>query len=186
MSTTTSAAARVATRFARGTKSAAVLFRGVPAGWNWGWWSDGVPRLHLVPVDTSHRGAGRSWLENAHGKRTFEVEGSIPESVLDAVQVIIAEDRPRIEDAWVKYMGVMGWLTVGLQAGGDLAVTCYRCTAHERQMLHGIPWGGIIGDRDPEPDDLEIDWEAAQLVLGGLPRSGRVKVPVRLFVFRDG
>jgi hypothetical protein len=171
MSTTASTAARVATRFAHGTKSAAVLIHGVPSGWNWGWWSDNVPRLHLVPVDVDHHRAGRIWLEGVDGKRTFVVEGGIPESVVRDVQVIIAEDRPQIEDAWVRYMGAMGWLTVGLQVGGDLEVLCYEGTPNERRTRHGIPWGGVIGDRDPEPDDFEIELDTTNLVLGGLGRG---------------
>jgi hypothetical protein len=112
------------------------------------------------------------------------VEGEIPHSMLRDVEVVIAEERPRIEDAWVSHMISKDWLSVTFVPGGDLEVVCYRRTTMERQAIHGIPWGGIVGDRPPEPDDFEIDRDSSELVLRTIGQS-RVRVPLRFLVFRS-
>jgi hypothetical protein len=53
----------------------------------------------------------------------------------------------------------------------------------ERQAIHGIPWGGMVGDRLPEADDFEIDRDSSDLILRAIGQS-RVRVPLRLLVFR--
>jgi hypothetical protein len=50
-----------------------------------------------------------------------------------------------------------------------------------------VPWTRSVrsaGYQPLRPDDLEIDLDGADLVLGGLGQ-GRVRVPLRLLVFRD-
>jgi hypothetical protein len=42
---------------------------------------------------------------------------------------------------------------------------------------------GIVGDRLPESDDLEIDGDSSELVLRAVGQS-RVRVPLRFLVFR--
>jgi hypothetical protein len=111
-------------------------------------------------------------------------DGEIPQSVLRNVEVIIAEERPRIEDAWVGHMLRKNWLSVAFVPGGDLKVVCYRGTTMERQAIHGIPWGGLVGDRLPESDDFEIDRDSSDLILRAIGQS-RVRVPLRLLVFRS-
>jgi len=110
-------------------------------------------------------------------------DGKIPETVLRDVEVIIAEERPRVEDAWVRHMLRRNWLSVAFVPGGSLSVVCYEGTSMERQAIHGIPWGGLVGDRLPESDDFEIDRDSADLILRAIGQS-RVRVPLRLLVFR--
>jgi hypothetical protein len=103
--------------------------------------------------------------------------------VLRDIEAIIAEGRPLIEDAWVGHMIRKDWLSVAFLPGGDLEVVCYEGTTMERRAVHGIPWGGIVGDRLPESDDLEIDGDSSELVLRAVGQS-RVRVPLRFLVFR--
>jgi hypothetical protein len=49
----------------------------------------------------------------------------------------------------------------------------------ERELIHRVPWGGIIGHRYPEPSDIELDPDGVDLVLGGLLGRGRVRLPLR-------
>jgi hypothetical protein len=121
-------------------------------------------------------------LEDPEGKQCMIVEGEIPDSVLRDIEAIIAEGRPLIEDAWVGHMIRKDWLSVAFVARGDLEVVCYKGTAMERQAIHGIPWGGIVGDRLPEAHDLEIDGDSSELILRATGQS-RVRVPLRFLVF---
>jgi hypothetical protein len=175
-------AARAVARFASKGDQATVIIRDTPAGWLWGWWLYGVPRLGLVPLRPNHRRIGQIWLEDPAGKRCLTVAGEIPPSVLRKVQSIIAAERSRIEDFWVGHMIEKNWLAVDFAPSGDLRVVCYRGTPAERQMTHCIPWRGIAGDRAPRPDDLEIDRTTAELVLRAMGRS-RVRVPLRFLAF---
>ena len=111
------------------------------------------------------------------------VEGEIPHAVLRDIEAIIAEGRPLIEDAWVGHMIRKDWLSAAFVPGGDLEVVCYKGTTTERRATHGIPWGGIVGDRLPEAHDLEIDGDSSELILRAIGQS-RVRVPLRFLVFR--
>jgi hypothetical protein len=175
--------ARVVARLAPNGDQAAVLTRDMPTGWLWGWGPDDFPRLSLRPLNAKHCNVVRIWLEDPEGKQCMIVEGKIPHSVVSDVEAIIAEERPRIEDAWVSHMIRKDWLSVTFVPGGDLEVVCYEGTTMERQAIHGIPWGGIVGDRLPESDDLEIDRDSSELVLRAIGQS-RVRVPLRFLVFR--
>jgi hypothetical protein len=122
-------------------------------------------------------------LEDPEGKRCLIVDGEIPHSVLRDVEAIIAEERTLIEDAWVGHMISKDWLSVVFVPGGYLEVVCYRGTTRERQAVHAIPWGGVVGDRLPEAHDLEIDRDSSELILRAIGQS-RVRVPLRFLVFR--
>jgi hypothetical protein len=123
-------------------------------------------------------------LEDVEGKQCMIADGKIPETVLRNVEAIIAEERPWIEDAWVGHMLRKNWLSVAFVPGGNLKVVCYVGTTMERQTIHGIPWGGLVGDRLPESDDFEIDRDSSDLILRAIGQS-RVRVPLRLLVFRS-
>ena len=159
-----------------------VIIRDTPTGWLWGWWLDGTPRLGLMPLRPNHRQLGQVWLEDPAGERGVTAEGEIPPAVLRKVEVIIAGARSRIEDFWVGHMISKNWLAVDFAPSGDLRVVCYRGTPMQRQMTHGIPWRGIVGDRAPQADDLEIDRTTSELVLRSMGQS-RVRVPLRFLVF---
>jgi hypothetical protein len=175
-------AARAVSRFASPGDRGIVIIRDAPAGWLWGWWLDGAPRLGLLPLDPTHRKLGRIWLEDPEGKRCLVAEGEIPRSVVRNVEGIVTQERSRIEDFWVAHMISQDWLSVDFTPGGDLKVVCYQKTPRERETIHGIPWRGIAGDRAPEPDDLEIDRGASELNLRAMSQS-RIRVPLRFLVF---
>src|SRR5207247_1137437 len=92
----------------------AVILRGIPPTFNWGWFSREDPRMHLQTVDRAHIHLHyKVWLENK-GRRVIEPEPGIPAKVLKALQVEIVKQRERIEAEWAAFMIKNDWLQVRL------------------------------------------------------------------------
>lgn len=113
----------------------AVIIRGVPPTFNWGWFSREDQRMHLQTVDRAHVGLHyKIWLESK-GRRVFEPEPGIPAKVLKAVQTTIDTERERIEAEWAAFMIRKGWLQVRF-ANGIITLNAYpRSPNHFERTL---------------------------------------------------
>jgi hypothetical protein len=162
-------ASRVAARFAL-TKTATIVLRDTPApGWAWGWYADVEPRMAIEPMGIAHRGLGRIYLETPDGHRTFEPVGRVPAEVLAPLRSAIKRGWPRIAQAWTRTMLAKGWLHLGLAGlprDGRVWVAAYQGTANLRVHLLPGDWTRIIGSRSPQPEDVDLDWNTGELVIG--------------------
>ncbi|MBN2193984.1 MAG: hypothetical protein JW751_14310 [Polyangiaceae bacterium] len=182
-STTTSA--RILHRYLSATrrKTAAVVLRDCPRGWDWGWVIGSEPPMHVIPMMAGSRQLGRVDLEDREGRRIFRPEGRIPNNVLNVLATEVAMHSIEIEDAWCHHMVGQAWITpeVDPQNGG-VDVTLYGGTANERTRAIKVNWPKIIGPRKPAQADVEIDGEAAEFIVGA--REARpIRVPLSLIVF---
>lgn len=177
-------ARRVAERYvASASKTATVVLTNSPPGWDWGWVVGSEPGMHVVPMLAGRTHIGRVDLEDEHGQACFLPRGRIPTDVLIELNQAIESHRPRIEQAWTRHMATSGWIEVALDAvGASLMVMAYPGTSNER--IHGfeVRWCRIIGGRRPEQEDVEIDANTGELVLGVRERRP-VRVPLRRVVF---
>lgn len=88
----------------------AVVIRGAPPGYNWGWFSREDQRMHLQVVSRKHLDLEyKVWLEK-HGRRCFEPAGNIPARLLKKLEADVATKRKSIEAEWVHFMIELGWL----------------------------------------------------------------------------
>jgi hypothetical protein len=101
---------RVASRFVSSTVRTAAVAHVDPLGYSWGWFSDDIPRMSLVPMDPAHRGAARVWLESG-GYRAFEVDHHQSDDLdLDELRASVTKTRDSIEQAWLVHSAKKGWL----------------------------------------------------------------------------
>jgi hypothetical protein len=144
-----------------------IVIHGVPEGYDWGWFSDAPPRMHIETIDR-RRVRHRIWLESPTGKRIVEPDGDVAVALVEAVRPMVELARPKIEAAWTRFMLSRGWLCARLLAGGRVELSIYRDTSNERSEVFQVLWPGIIGQREPEPDDVTIvvDGEKPVLRLG--------------------
>jgi hypothetical protein len=113
----------------------AVIIRGVPPTYNWGWFSREDQRMHLQTVDRAHLHLHyKIWLENK-GHRVFEPEPGIPAKVLKVVQKVVADERERVEAEWAAFMIRNTWLKVRY-ANGIITLYAYpRSPNHFERTL---------------------------------------------------
>jgi hypothetical protein len=143
-------AARVARRFLGSTIRSAVVAHVDPLGNSWGWFADGPPRMHLVPVDPKHVGTARVWLED-RGLRSFEVDYRITGSDLDLDELreSVRESRDRIESEWLRSCDRRGWLAYSSR---DAMVAVYFGTSE--QIVRTLRESTCV------PEILRLDIEA--------------------------
>jgi hypothetical protein len=110
----------------------AVVLKGVPGGYSWGWFSREDQRMHIQSVDDEHSGAYKVWLEE-RGHRVFQPEAALPRKVSDALAAEVANQRRRIEASWASFMVRKGWLELS-SSPGTLTLTIYPRTAQARTV----------------------------------------------------
>jgi hypothetical protein len=99
-----------------------LILRGVPKGYDWGWFSREDPRMHLQVIDDEHKHLRyKVCLEN-RGRRTFQPDGTLPARVLKALRTRVDEERERIENLWTLLMVQSKWLAIALD-GSLVTVT---------------------------------------------------------------
>lgn len=186
MITTTASAARVLDRYliANRKRKASVVLTDSPKGWDWGWFGTADPPLAIVPMNRDHRHLGRVILEDRHGARVFDPLGEIPQSVLDELAAEVDLHDQEIEDAWAYYVAIRGWIRPEVRAEerNSLRISIYSGTKSARMRQLEVSWPKIIGDRAPEPDDVEIDVENAELLIGAQEHKP-IRVPLRFVIF---
>lgn len=142
--------ARVARRYLGSFLRTAVVAHVDPLGNSWGWFADGPPRMHLVPVDPTHVGTARVWLED-RGTRSFQVDfrATYCDIDLDELRESAKKSRDRIESEWLRSCDRRGWLAYSPR---DAMVAIYFGTAEQIvRRLHESRW---------EPECLKLDLEA--------------------------
>jgi hypothetical protein len=107
----------------RNGRDMAVVLRGVPKGYSWGWFSREDPRMHLQTLDSKHQGLYKVWLEKK-GKRVFEPSGEIPASVRKRLEADVTSKRRHVEGRWVNFMIANHWLSLSMK-GSLITVTAY-------------------------------------------------------------
>lgn len=184
----TSSAARVLHRFLSAAsprrKTAAVVLTDSPPGWDWGWFGNVDPPLHIEPMKAGHRNLGRVYLEDGDGRRVFRPEGRIPAEVLSELAREVDLHDVEIEDAWAYHAVIRGWIepVVEPDQREPLLLRIYAGTSSERTRQLRVNWNRIIGGRRPTPADVVIDAEAVELVVGARVRQP-VRIPLRHVVF---
>ena len=184
-STSPASSARILSRYlsAARTKTAAVVLTDVPKGWSWGWVVNSEPPMHVIPMLAGRTHIGRFDLEDEHGQPVFRPRGRIPTDVLINLHEAGQIHRPRIEQAWTRHMAGQRWILVGVdRLGGGLMVLIYPGTKNERVKGYEVNWCKIIGGRRPEQEDVQINAERGELILGARERRP-VRMPLRRVVF---
>jgi hypothetical protein len=145
-----STATRIARRFLGSQLRTAVIAHVDPLGNSWGWFCDGVQRMHLEPLSPQNHGAARVWLER-RGRRCFEVDHIEPGSKLDIgeLRASVRRSRDAIEGAWLQSSERRGWLAYSAR---DAMVSLYWGTPH--QVVRRLPEPG------QRPQLLQIDAQA--------------------------
>jgi hypothetical protein len=100
-----------------------VILRGVPKGFDWGWYSREDPRMHLQIVDSKNLDRYKVWLEKS-GKRVFESVGKIPSKTLKGLEAEVKALRRHIEGRWTNLMIENGWLRFSMR-GRNVTLTAY-------------------------------------------------------------
>ena len=100
-----------------------VILRGVPKGFDWGWYSREDPRMHLQIVDGKNPGRYKVWLEK-DGKRIFEPVGKIPGKTLKVLEAEVKNLRRFVEARWTNLMIENGWLRFNMR-GREITLTVY-------------------------------------------------------------
>lgn len=183
--TSTSPSARIVSRYlsAATKKTAAVVLRDVPTGWSWGWVVGSPPRMHVQPMTAGSTHLGRIDLEDEDGGRVFRPVGRIPTDVLIELSASVEIHRAEIEQAWTRHMAGQQWIDVAVDAlAGKLMVQVYGGATFERVHGFEVNWSRIMGSRRPTQDDVAIDADRGELVLGARERSP-MRVPLRRVVF---
>jgi hypothetical protein len=146
---------RVARRFLGSSVRTAVVAHVDPLGNSWGWFANGPPRMHLVPVDPTHVGTARVWLEE-RGTRSFQVEfrATYCDLDLDELRASVIRARDAIESAWLRSCDLPGWLAYSPR---DAMVAIYFSTSEQIvRRLHDSRW-------DPESLQLNVEENSACL-----------------------
>jgi len=183
---TSTSSARILDRYlsAAREKSAALVLRDSPTGWHWGWFANAEPPMHIVPMKAGHHHLGRIDLEDRHGNRVFKPTGKIPADVLIELAQEVELHDIEVEDAWCREAAMRGWIQPGIDAlGGRLMVGVYIGQENERIRGFDVAWSKIIGQRRPVQDDVDVDVERSELIVG--PKEARpIRIPLRHVVFR--
>lgn len=168
-------AARVKPRYRTGM---ATILKGVPKGFDWGWFSREDPRMHLQVIDDEHKHLHyKVWLEN-RGRRIFEPEGSVPGKVLQALRAKLESERERIEILWTGLMVQCKWIAAALH-GTIVTLTAYPKVPGSRftravdlkEHLPGIydPSYPVYPKEEIRPEDIFIRRDP--LALGIWPKK---------------
>jgi hypothetical protein len=104
----------------------AIVFRDLPPGYDWGWYSREDPRMHLQTVDKLHRNLYKVWLERA-GRRVFEAAEKMPAKVLKRLQTEVEAKRSHVEGRWVDFLIDNNWLHLRT-AGSKMTLIVYPDT----------------------------------------------------------
>ncbi|MEO8179590.1 MAG: hypothetical protein ABI895_12225 [Deltaproteobacteria bacterium] len=116
----------------------------------WGWsFDDNVRRMHLIPIQ--YEGAGRVWLEDGKGNRSFEID-RVPTGTdldLDSLRASVAQTRQIIEPAWLRSCEAKGWLKY---SPVDATISLYPGTQHELVRP--------LNDTASMPELLQLDTQA--------------------------
>jgi hypothetical protein len=107
----------------RNGRDMAVILRGVPKGYNRGWFSREDPRMHLQTVDSKHHDLYKVWLEKK-GKRVFEPAAEIPSTVHKRLRAEVTAKRRHVEGRWVNFMIANHWLSLSMK-DSLITVTAY-------------------------------------------------------------
>jgi len=170
MNESESLAKRVAERFLK--EAMAVIIRGVPPGYNWGWFSREDQRMHLQVVDDEHsRLHYKVWLEQ-RGRRTFEPAGDIPSKVLRKLEAKVRSEREHIESKWTVFMIRQGWLRTKLSRH-LVTLTAYPGSHNSftrlvdlKQEFPGAYSDQIAKSWDERPPIVDLDAEHVALRVG--------------------
>ena len=148
-----------------------VILRGVPKGFDWGWFTREDPRMHLKTVDRKNRNRYKVWLEK-DGKRVFEPVGIVPAKILKSLEAEVAKLRRHIEGRWTDLMIENGWLILGM-SGRMVTLTAYPAVPGARfvrtfDIADYFPArydpNSQIKDKTPiKPDDLVLNEELAAI-----------------------
>ena len=148
-----------------------VILRGVPKGFDWGWFTREDPRMHLQTVDRKNRNRYKVWLEK-DGKRVFEPVGIVPAKILKSLEAEVAKLRRHIEGRWTDLMIENGWLILGM-SGRMVTLTAYPAVPGARfvrtfDIADYFPArydpNSQIKDKTPiKPDDLVLNEELAAI-----------------------
>jgi hypothetical protein len=148
-----------------------VILRGVPKGFNWGWYSREDPRMHLQLVDTKSLDRYKVWLEKG-GKRVFEPVVKIPAKPLKGLEAEVKALRRHIEGRWTNLMIENDWLTLRMR-GREVTITAYPAFPGARftrtfDIADYFPArynpDSLITDKTPiKPEDLGLNKEMAAI-----------------------
>ncbi|MBI1832499.1 MAG: hypothetical protein HYR84_13740 [Planctomycetes bacterium] len=100
-----------------------VILRGVPKGFDWGWYSREDPRMHLQIVDSRNPGRYKVWLER-DGNRVFEPVGKIAGKILKVLEAEVKNLRRYVESRWTNLMIENDWLAIRMR-GREVTVIAY-------------------------------------------------------------
>lgn len=115
MKTATAKPTRKSNGTRKGPSPMPAIFKNVPPGYDWGWYSREEPRMHLQVMDEEHKDLNyKVWLER-QGKRVFEPVGQVPAKILKALKEELAKHRDVVEDKWARFMIRNGWLQAFLE-----------------------------------------------------------------------
>jgi hypothetical protein len=117
-------------RSERNGRDMAVILRGVPKGYDWGWFSREDQRMHVQTVDSKHQGSYKVWLENK-GKRVFEPATPMPSTVEQRLRAEVTAKRAHVEGRWVNLMIANNWIRLGVK-GSQVTVTAYASVPGSR------------------------------------------------------
>jgi len=122
---------RVTHRYVESSTRVARVVHIDPLGYRWGWFSDDIQRLHLVPCDVEFQKTSRVWLEDLYGRRAFEIDQHPPSGSLldlDQLRESVARSRDAIEAAWLRTCEAKGWL---MYSPRDAMISLHSGTPHE-------------------------------------------------------
>ena len=167
---------RVVHRFLRSSIRTAVVAHVDPLGHSWGWFADGPPRMHLVPMAPEHLGAARVWLDY-RGVRCFRVDRLADGAGLDLEELreSVCRTRDTIESAWLRTCELRGWLAysgremvIGIYVGTDNQLTrSLREVQYQPELVqldvatnsacigvraNRLIWHGADDGRDAQPE----------------------------------
>jgi hypothetical protein len=151
----------------RNGRDMTVVFRRVPKGYDWRWFSREDPRMHLQTVDSKHFTAYKVWLERK-GKRVFEPAGDIPATILNQLKAEVSSKRLHVEGRWVNLMIANEWLTWHTR-GSLVTLTAYPSIPGSKfsrvidlaDYLQGIynPESRLWPKDKPRPEDVVLSRE---------------------------
>jgi hypothetical protein len=148
-----------------------VILRGVPKGFDWGWFSREDPRMHLQIVDGRNLNRYKVWLEN-DGARVFDAVGKIPGKIMKPLEAEVKQLRRYVEGRWTNLMIDNGWLRFSMR-GREVTLTAYAAFPGARfkrifDIADYFPArydpNSQIKDKSPiKPDDLVFNDQMAAI-----------------------
>jgi len=150
---------RVAARFLEAMPK---ILRGVPGDYDWGFYSNEDPRMHIQTLG-KHLDEHKIWLETK-GKRVLEPESPIPAKILNAVRKdLTSSKRRKIEAQWTQLMMDKGWLKLEVH-GTQAVLTAYPGMPHSfKRTLDLNEYGGPGSHATVH--DIKLDRENVSLTL---------------------